>query len=76
MKRTFVNREMNEMVTDINIFCTCMKTAVLSQRDGRLAVQVERSWVCKQTEDLSDKTTEPNAFLGSMCGCDVLGFCG
>ena len=68
-----VNNKMDEMIMNVNVFRTCVITSVLSQRDRRLTVRMERRWVSERTENFFNKSAKPNAFLGGVRGSDVFG---
>ena len=68
-----VNNKTDEMIMNVNVFHTCVITSILSQRDHRLTVQIERHWVSERTENFFDESAKSNAFLGGMCGSDVFG---
>ena len=70
-----VNNKTDEMITNVNMFRMCMITSVLSQRDHRLTVQIERCWVSEWTENFFNESAKPNALLGGVCGSDVFGLC-
>ena len=66
-----VNNKTDEMIMNVNVFRMCMITSVLSQRDRRLTVRIERCWVSERTENFFDKSAKPNAFLGGVHGSDI-----
>lgn len=66
----------NKMITNIDMFCLGVIITVLSQRDRRLIIAMEGSWVFEWFEDLADESTKPNGFLCGMGSCNVLCFCG
>ena len=70
-----VNNKTDEMITNVNVFHMCMITSVLSQRDRRLTVRIERRWVSEWTENFFNESAKPNALLGGVHGSDVFSLC-
>ena len=66
---------MNEMITNVNMFSTCMIITIFGKHDGGLVVVEKDDWIMEQFEDFADETTEPEGPLSCMGGCDILGLC-
>ena len=68
-----VNNKTDEMITNVNVFHTCVITSVLSQRDRRLTVRIERHWMSQRVENFFNESAKPNALLGGVHGSDIFG---
>ena len=75
--RTVLDSETNKVITNVNVFRTCMIATVASQRNSGLIVPEKGRWLRQRSEHLSDKASKPESFFRSVCRSDVFGFrCG
>ena len=68
-----VNNKMDEVIMNVNVFCTCVITSILSQCDRRLTVRIERCWMSERAENFFNKSAKPNALLGGVRGSNIFG---
>jgi len=53
------NSKMNEVVSYVNMFGTCMIATIFGKCNSRLTVQVERDWMSEWAEDFSNESSKP-----------------
>ena len=64
----------NEMITNVDMFGSCMEVVSGGKHKCRLVVTMKCGWSIDAAEQLADKSLQPDAFLCSMHGCNILGF--